>query len=233
MSQLLLTIDTSGKNGSLALVLATEGNSEIKLLEAVPLAGGTFSAQLVPQIAALLAKHGRTKADLSGFAVVSGPGSFTGLRVGLGAIKALAEILQKPIASISLLEAVACSTSRHGHILAALDAGRAEVYVGDYETTDCSRMRSERLLTRDEFLTEVGADKAGGAGKPVVTPDAGLAEIVRSAGTPCDHIPYPAAEVIARIGWQHIQRGKTVRPEDLEANYIRRSDAEIFSQPRR
>jgi tRNA threonylcarbamoyladenosine biosynthesis protein TsaB len=229
---LLLTIDTSGKNGSLALALAAEGNSAVTLLEAVALAGGTFSAQLVPQIAALLAKHGRTRADLSAFAVITGPGSFTGLRVGLAAIKALAEVLQKPIAAVSLLEAVASSSGKRGRIFAALDAGRAEIYAGDYELTNSPQMHSERLITRDEFLAEARSSEAGGAGKPVVTPDAALAEIVRSAGVPCDLIAYPAAEVIARLGWQHIQRGQAVRPEDLEANYIRRSDAEIFSQPR-
>src|SRR5277367_3198243 len=103
---LLLAVDTSGKNGSLALARALPGQSEIDVLEVVPLTGGAFSAQLVPQIAALLEKFGYTKRDLGAFAVVSGPGSFTGLRVGLAAIKALAEVLQKPIAAISLLEAV-------------------------------------------------------------------------------------------------------------------------------
>ncbi|MGC1499672.1 MAG: tRNA (adenosine(37)-N6)-threonylcarbamoyltransferase complex dimerization subunit type 1 TsaB, partial [Terriglobales bacterium] len=202
------------------------------IVESVALAGGTFSAQLVPQIAALLAKHSRAKSDLAGFVVVTGPGSFTGLRVGLAAIKALAEILQKPIAAVSLLEAVACSSGKRGRILAVLDAGRAEVYVGDYELANFPQVHSERLLTRGEFLAELSAGKAGGEGKPVVMPDAALAEIVRSASVPCDLIPYPGAEVIARLGWQHIQRGQTVRPEDLEANYIRRSDAEIFSKPR-
>ena len=100
---ILLAIDTSGKNGSLALARVTTGCSETETLEVVPLAGGTFSAQLVPQIAQLLEKHGLQKSDLEGFAVVSGPGSFTGLRVGLAAVKALAEVLQKPIAAISLL----------------------------------------------------------------------------------------------------------------------------------
>jgi tRNA threonylcarbamoyladenosine biosynthesis protein TsaB len=229
---LLLTIDTSGKNGSLALAVATEGNPDVKLLEAVALAGGTFSAQLVPQIAVLLAKHGHTKSDLAGFAVVSGPGSFTGLRVGLAAIKALAEVLQKPIAAVSLLEAVAASSVKRGRVLAALDAGRAETYIGDYELEGFPKMHSERLVARDEFLAEVRGGEADGAGRQVVTPHAALAEIVRSAGVPCDDIAYPSAEVIALLGWQHIQRGQTVRPEDLEANYIRRSDAEIFSQPR-
>ena len=109
MSHLLLATDTSGKNGSIALARVTSGQSDVEIVEVVPLAGGAFSAQLVPQIAALLENHGYRKSDLGAFAVVSGPGSFTGLRVGLAAIKALAEALQKPIAAISLLEAVARS----------------------------------------------------------------------------------------------------------------------------
>ena len=131
---LLLATDTSGKNGSIALARVTSGQSDVEIVEAVPLAGGTFSAQLVPQISALLEKHGYHKSDLAGFAVVSGPGSFTGLRVGLAAIKALAEVLHKPIAAVSLLEAVAWSGATRGRVLAALDAGRTEVYVGDYKS---------------------------------------------------------------------------------------------------
>jgi tRNA threonylcarbamoyladenosine biosynthesis protein TsaB len=228
MPQLLLVLDTSGRNGSVALARVTEAKSEVEVIEAIRLAGGTFSAQLVPQIAALLAKHGYTKSDLAAFAVVSGPGSFTGLRVGLAAIKALAEILQKPIAAISLLEAVASSSRIRGRVLTALDAGRTEIYVGDYElANELPRMLSERLLTREEFLTE-----ASGNGRTVVTPDAALAEILGNADVPCEQIAYPRSEVIARLGWRDIQRGRAVRPEDLEANYIRRSDAEIFSQPR-
>src|ERR1035441_137587 len=176
MSQLLLAIDTSGKNGSLSLARLTPGQSDsaISVIEVVPLAGGAFSAQLVPQISAVLKKHGYSKSDLGAFAVASGPGSFTGLRVGLAAIKALAEALQKPIVAISLLEAVACSGSARGRVLAALDAGRGDVYVGDYELEPQGRhclMHSERLLSREEFLD-------GARGKAVVTPDAVLAETV-------------------------------------------------------
>ena len=234
MSQLLLAVDTSGKNGSLALARLMPGQSasEISLLEVVPLAGGAFSAQLVPQISALLKKHGYSKSDLGAFAVANGPGSFTGLRVGLAAIKALAEALQKPIVSISLLEAVACGGRAHGRVLAALDAGRGDVYVGDYEPEPQMRMHyrmhSERLLSRGEFL-------AGARGKAVVTPDEVLAETVRAAGTAAgihvELIDYPNSGAIARLGWEHLERGQTVRPEELEANYIRHSDAEIFSKP--
>lgn len=229
---LILAIDTSGKSGSLALANATKGNPEVEIVESIPLAGGTFSAQLVPQISALLAKHGYTKSDLAAFAVVSGPGSFTGLRVGLAAIKALAEVLQKPIAAVSLLEAVAAASRSEGRVLSVLDAGRTEVYVGDYElSAELPRMHSERLLTREQFLTEVSGEGKG-AVKNIVTPDAALAEILGTAGVPCEQVAYPNSEAIARLGWQHIQRGRMVPPADLEANYIRRSDAEIFSQPR-
>ncbi len=241
---LLLAVDTSGKNGSLALarVAPGQGEREIRVLEVVPLAGGAFSAQLVPEIAALLKRHGHNKSDLGAFAVSSGPGSFTGLRVGLAAIKALAEVLQKPIAAISLLDAVACScttlSGTGGRVLAALDAGRGDVYVGDYEldpaATMNNRMHSERLLSLEEFLAEASrsrGDSSEGKLKTVVTPDPVLAELVQTAGIRVELIDYPNSAVIARLGWDHLQRGLTVRPEELEANYIRRTDAEIFSKP--
>ncbi|MGB9071974.1 MAG: tRNA (adenosine(37)-N6)-threonylcarbamoyltransferase complex dimerization subunit type 1 TsaB [Terriglobales bacterium] len=222
---LLLATDTSGKNGSIALARVTPGRIEVEVIEVVPLAGGTFSAQLVPQIAALLEKHGYRKTDLAGFAVASGPGSFTGLRVGLAAIKALAEVLHKPIAAISLLEAVARSGRAHARVFAVLDAGRGEVYAGDYDLEPQVHMRSERLLSREAFLVEARE-------RAVVTPDADLAEAARAAGATVEQIDPPRSDAIARLGWERIRRGETVRPEELEANYIRRSEAEIFSKPR-
>jgi tRNA threonylcarbamoyladenosine biosynthesis protein TsaB len=227
----LLAVDTSGKNGGVALARATPGQSEIDVLEIVPLVGGAFSAQLVPQIAGLLEKHRCTKNDLDAFAVASGPGSFTGLRVGLAAIKALGEALQKPIAAVSLLEAVARDGASDGRVFAALDAGRGDVYVGDFEFNPPRRMHSERLMSREELLVE--AKGVSAAGRAVVTPDSALAEAVRAAGIQVRQIEYPNSGVIAQLGWEHLQRGETVHPEELEANYIRRSDAEIFSNPAR
>jgi tRNA threonylcarbamoyladenosine biosynthesis protein TsaB len=252
MPQLLLAVDTSGKNGSLALARVAPGQG-VETVEAVPLTGGAFSAQLVPQIAALLLKHGYSKGDLGAFAVASGPGSFTGLRVGLAAIKALAEALHKPIVAISLLEAIACSGSERGRVLAVLDAGRRDLYVGDYEidARDPAQlhgnvplqvdrhvprhadMHSERLLSGKEFLADAGL--YAGKLKAVITPDAALAETFRASfqalGLRVELIEYPNSAVIAHLGWERLQRGQTVRPEELEANYIRQSDAEIFSKP--
>jgi tRNA threonylcarbamoyladenosine biosynthesis protein TsaB len=247
MSQLLLAVDTSGKNGSLALARVTPGRCEIDVIDVVPLTGGAFSAELVPRIAALLEKRGYSKSDLEAFAVASGPGSFTGLRVGLAAIKALAEALRKPIVAVSLLESVARSGATRGRVLAALDAGRGDVYAGDYvlgpQISAHALMRSERLLSREEFVAEIMGAKAALAGnefEAVVTPDAALAEAVQFAakaagiaqGIRVELIEYPNSGLIARLGWEHLQRGETVAPEKLEANYIRHSDAEIFSKPK-
>jgi tRNA threonylcarbamoyladenosine biosynthesis protein TsaB len=228
---LLVAVDTSGKNGSLALTQAVTSEADVTIIDVVPLTGGTFSAQLIPQLSALLAKHKYSKSDIAAFAVASGPGSFTGLRVGLAAIKALAEVLQKPIAAVSLLEAIACFVRNNGRVLTALDAGRGEIYLGDYEFTSDTfgprpHMRSERLLNRDAFLTEA-------RGKLVATPDLVHAELLHASGIECVCADPPTAADVARLGWKHIQRGQIVRPDELEANYIRRSDAEIFSKPQR
>jgi tRNA threonylcarbamoyladenosine biosynthesis protein TsaB len=102
---LILAVDTSGKDGSVALVKC--GGDGCRTLQVVSIEGGTFSAQLIPQISSLLRQLQLERTQIDAFVAVSGPGSFTGLRVGLAAIKALAEILQKPIAAISLLEVIA------------------------------------------------------------------------------------------------------------------------------
>jgi tRNA threonylcarbamoyladenosine biosynthesis protein TsaB len=218
---LLLAADTSGKHGSIALAKCS--GQECSVLEVVPLEGGTFSAQLVPQISALLKKHGFSKGDIGGFAVVSGPGSFTGLRVGLAAIKGLAEILGKPIAAVSLLEALAASARVEGEIAAVVDAGRNEVYIGEYETLS-SRVRlvAERLIARADLLK-------GMSGARVITADPAIAADLRAAGVPVIETGPVSTPHVAKLGWKKIQAGQTVAPEDLDANYIRRSDAEIFS----
>jgi tRNA threonylcarbamoyladenosine biosynthesis protein TsaB len=220
---LLLVTDTSGKNGTVALARAGERKKhEAEILEVVPLAGGTFSAQLVPQIAALLQKHGFTKADIDAFVVVSGPGSFTGLRVGLAAIKALAEILKKPIVAISLLELMAVSTRREGNVVAVLDGGRGEVFFGSYEVTHGSaRILREELLSKPEFLS--AAQHA-----TIAISDPTLATTARESGLTVVTVENPNSERIARFGWKKLQAGETVSPEKLEANYMRRSDAEMF-----
>ena len=224
---LILSIDTSGRQGSIALARVEDRpaqGGDLDVLEVVPLVGGTFSAQLIPQISELLTKHGFTKHDIGAFAVAAGPGSFTGLRIGLSAVKALGEVLEKPIAAVSLLEVCVFAADAQGRIMAALDAGRGDVYAGEYEipARDGSVPR-EHMLSRSEFLVRA-------RGYQLFTPDRTLVEIARIAGLPVSLLsPISAAEV-AGLGWRKIRLGQTVTPKDLEANYIRRTDAEMLEK---
>jgi len=224
---LLLAIDTSGKQGSIALVRAGERSADggdFEAIEIAPLVGGTFSAQLVPQIAEMLSSNGFVRNDIGAFAVASGPGSFTGLRIGLAAVKALAEVLGKPIAAVSLLEVCALASGARGNIMAALDAGRSEVYVGEYEIpARAGQSPREHMLSRIDFLAQA-------KGWMVVTPDPGLAEVIVAAGLTVSTLAPVSAADVARLGWRKIQSGETVTPEQLEANYIRRTDAEMLEK---
>jgi tRNA threonylcarbamoyladenosine biosynthesis protein TsaB len=218
---ILLAVDTSGRHGSIALALCAQSGA-CETIEVAPLLGGTFSAELVPQIAALLERHGFSKTDIGGFAVVSGPGSFTGLRIGLAVVKALAEVLVRPIASVSILQALAAQSE--GKVVAVLDGGRNEVFVGEYEIGDAvTRVISERRFSRDEWLES--AD-----GKTVVTADHTIAEAARAKGLRVIEVERPRSDVIARLGWRKILSGDTVSADALEANYIGRSEAELFSK---
>ncbi len=218
---LLLGVDTSGKQGSIALVEGGAGRFDV--LEVVPISGGTFSAQLIPQVAALLSKHGKHKEELAGLAAASGPGSFTGLRVGLAAVKALAEVLQKPIAAVSVLEAMAAVSGRTGRVLAGLDAARQEVFCGEYEVGSEAPLVAESLQTREEFLV-----RAARAAQVVVCEEV-VAGLLAGRGIGVARIERPRSDAIARLGMRKILAGRTVSVEALDANYIRRADAEIFS----
>ena len=222
---LLLSVDTSGKQGSIALAIAgaTDGD-DFEVIEIAPLVGGTFSAQLIPQIVELLSRNGFTKSDIGALAAASGPGSFTGLRIGLAAVKALAEVLDRPIAAVSLLEVCVFASGARGKIMAALDAGRSDVYVGEYNMPAVSgQVPREHILTRSEFLAQA-------KGWTVVTPDSVLSQAAGAAGLSVSTLPPISAAAVAGLGWRKIQSGETVTPEQLEANYIRRTDAEMLEK---
>jgi len=218
---LILAIDTSWKQGSVALARGDARSFE--LIEMAPVAGGTFSAQLIPEISALLAKHKMGKEEIEGFGAASGPGSFTGLRVGLAAVKALAEVLNKPVAAVSVLEALAVASGATGRVIAVLDAGRSEAYVGEYKLGDGGATRVRESLVGQE---ELPALVAGHEEATVVTPDEVLAKLLDAR-----RVARPQSDAIARLAIRKIMAGETVAPHELDANYIRRSDAEIFSRP--
>jgi hypothetical protein len=96
--------------------------------------------------------------------------------------------------------------------------------VGEYEIpASPAQVPRERILTRSEFLTQA-------QGWTVVTPDDALAEAARAAGLSVSTLPPISADAVARLGWRKIQAGEVVTPEQLEANYIRRTDAEMLDK---
>ncbi len=219
---LILGVDTSWKQGSIALL------RDEQVLGCAPLEGGMFSAQLVPQIARLLAEHQLKKSDIDGFSVVSGPGSFTGLRVGLAAVKGLAEILHKPIAATTVLEAMAIGSREEGNVACVLDAGRGEVFVANYEVRRNGK-KVQAVCLREGVAGRVDALKEL-RGARVICCEPAVAELL-GEGAQVLQRARPDSVAIARSGMEKIARGLTVGPEQLDANYIRRSDAEIFSAP--
>ena len=101
--------------------------------------------------------------------------------------------------------------------MSAMDAGRNDVYVGEYEVSASpSQTPREYISTRSEFLTQA-------KGWSVVTPDPALGQAALEAGLSVSKLQPISAADVARVGWRRIQSGKTVAPEELEANYIRRT----------
>jgi tRNA threonylcarbamoyladenosine biosynthesis protein TsaB len=154
----------------------------------------------------------------------------------LSAIKGLAETLHKPIATVSVLEALASLADRDGKVAAAMDAGRKEVFLGLYERRPANSaqqsaensdhallMQREELLTQQDFLATLGTERPA----VIITSDASLAELAVSSHSVVV-VTSSGSEIIARIGAQKLLAGETVSVEALDANYLRRSDAEIF-----
>ena len=231
--QFAVSVDTSWKQGSVSLIRRWQNNykfGQIEAVETVPLLGGAFSAQLVPQIAALLDRRGLDKHKLCGFVAASGPGSFTGLRVGLAAIKALAEILGKPIAALSVLFARA-RTCHDGHVVTILDAGRGGWYVGEYDLAAvATRSRHEWLGTPEELdrVLQTASDCKIVVAEEHVQAQVESLAAVKQHKFSARRIPRPGSAEIGCLGVRAIRSGEIVTPEELDANYIRRSDAEIF-----
>ncbi len=140
----VLAIDTCGAEGTLAL--ARIADSQAALLEQVTLTGRRFAGALVPALRSLLERHGLAVADLHALVVVHGPGSFTGIRMGVSAAKALSEAAGVPVVAVSRLKVLARVYAAE---CAALDAGRGELYFG------CDD--GEWLLTCEELLASRGS----------------------------------------------------------------------------
>src|SRR6202789_1509527 len=224
---MLLGLNTCGSTASVALGLAAADN--IKILSTASLAVRTYSARLVPEIAALLESRHATLRDIEAIVVVNGPGSFTGIRVGLSTAKGLAEGAGIPLIAVSRL-ALLADSSGLPHVLAAVDAGRGEYYVGEYRAGE---KLGEMLLGGEET---VAAARRPGAG--VVVCDESRADDKSSSACSalaiCGpvYVQPPDATDALRFALGRFRARDFDDPETLDANYLRRSDAEVLRAAR-
>ncbi len=228
---LVLAIDTSSASGSLA-VLRDE-----QLLGVIGTTGEeNYSSRMFRQLDIL---QGELKLELSSFdlyAVTAGPGSFTGLRVGLAAVKGWAEVYGKPIAAVSALEAVAVQSGAPAEWVAAvLDARRGQTFGALYERVPqgLRRYKDERVETFAEFLNWMGEEFRENIHGTLafVSPVPALLtlELEKSAfvNNPVGQASPVLAPLIGQLGLERARRGEVVDALHLDANYIRRSDAEL------
>ena len=215
---LLLGIDTCGPSGSVAL--GRLAGRDLEILGQIELEGRSYSSTLVAAVAELLAGVGVSLTDLGGIVAVNGPGSFTGVRVGLSAGKGLAEPGRIPVVAVSRLEVL---SRKAGVPSAALDAHRGEVF-----------LRLERAGQTPRELLAGSAELAALQPAPprVAVCDEAAAALLGAAWPTAQLVksPAPMASDALRMGEARLVAGAFVDLALLDGHYLRRSDAEIFGE---
>lgn len=212
----LLAIDTS--TDYLSLAVLDNGKIRKRFHRHI---GRNHSTLLIPSIDKLLKKAGLNIKKIDGFCVGVGPGSFTGLRIGVATIKGLAYSLKKPVVAVPSIDAIAENAKDpDGIICPVLDAKKGKVYGALYRSNRGAIKRiSKYLLISTENLNTI----LGRYDKITILGD-GAGLMGRQA-----HISdwYPRADVIARIGLEYFKRRKFTSPEDLEPLYLYSGECDI------
>jgi tRNA threonylcarbamoyladenosine biosynthesis protein TsaB len=208
----ILALDTTSEYGSLALA------DQVRIIEEVPLYSlDGFGHVLFGEIEALLARHGSGLDQMDAFAAASGPGSFTGVRVGLTAVKGLAEGIGGKAVAVSNLQALAWFGTRPLRAT-VIDARRGEVYGAVYDAA-LRPVCEEVVMKFPEWLATLpeGDLEFITGGYPV--PE-GLGPVTSA--------PRSLAGAIGRIAIEQLNQGLARDPAEIDANYVRRSDAELL-----
>jgi len=222
LQPLLLAIETATRNTSVALLRGDES-----IAEAGGADGAAAAETLLPAIDRLLRENAVAVADLDAFAVSIGPGSFTGLRVGLATLKGLAFGSDRPVARVPTLTALAWRSQRRDLPVAALlDARRGEMYAAVYDLGDDGpRCRlDEGVYAPSELIPHLPPECVlVGEGAEVFGPEirdrlgAGVAVAGGAA----------SAAAVGFLGARMLARGEGVAAADLVPHYLRRAEAEV------
>jgi tRNA threonylcarbamoyladenosine biosynthesis protein TsaB len=227
----VLAIDTCDSRGSVA-TLRDEAVLNVVAHESQE----GYSSWLLPAVRECLERSGIRMEDVDAYAAASGPGSFTGVRVGLTTVKAWAEVYGKRIVAVSRLEAMAAEASQEKSWVAAFaNAQRGQVFGAVYQRQGAGlvRFRDEMVIAPDKFV-EAAAEFANGEAISWVSTDAEcvVSEAAWKAremrGETVQRISSVRAPTIGRLGLAALAEGRITDALALDANYVRRSDAEIF-----
>ena len=222
----ILALESSAITASVAV---TEDDK--LLAQSFQNSGLTHSATLIPMVADLLKNTGLTLKEMDVIAVAAGPGSFTGVRIGVAAAKGLAWPGDKPCAPCSTLESMAWQCAHvGGEICAAMDARRNQVYCARFlaENGMLKRLTPDRAMGLDELAEEV---QASGKPQALVGDGARLAQrALEGQNLPCvllpPHLLYQTAWGVARCGLRMAREGQLVSAAAMAPSYHRLSQAE-------
>jgi tRNA threonylcarbamoyladenosine biosynthesis protein TsaB len=211
----ILAIDTTSEFGSIALVQRDGTAFEVPLRSS-----DGFGHIIYDQIERLLKRQDVSVAEIACFAAGSGPGSFTGVRVGLTVAKGLAEMTGKRVVAASNLQALAWFGSAELRAT-VLDARRGEVYGAIYDR-DLKLWAPEVVAKFQDWIKTVPGENV----ELISDNPAPFTPFLRQI--PIVTAPRALAAAIGQIAWKQFEAGESSDPADVDANYVRRSDAELF-----
>jgi tRNA threonylcarbamoyladenosine biosynthesis protein TsaB len=223
----LLLIDTCGAEGSIALA---DGPLAEPVVAQRKMPGRQASERLVATVREAMAGCGWRLPDLAAVAVVTGPGSFTGVRVGLSVAKGLCEAAGLPLIAVSRLAVMAAAAGQTDRtesapacakVCALLDAGRGDFYCGQFRGGE---PLGEALFSREDAIAAAARAELAVACEAMVANSLSPEIAVRLLGE-------PAAADALPIVLKRLAAASFDDPLTLDANYLRRTDAEIFAKP--
>ena len=214
---MILSLDTTSESGSIALVDSSRIISEVVLRSP-----DGFGHVLYGQLDLFLRQQGVGLLQIDCFAAAAGPGSFTGVRVGLAAIKGLAEATGRPAVAVSNLQAIAYYGTKPLRA-AVVDARRGEVYGGLYNS-DLDLIGEEVVTKFSSWLATLPR-----SGCELISTDFTAFQHLIDRAIPVVTAPGALAGAVAQVAARLFETGLASDPARLDANYVRRSDAELFS----
>jgi tRNA threonylcarbamoyladenosine biosynthesis protein TsaB len=224
-----LALDTCDRNGSVAVRM--EGNVAASRLHGEE----EYSSWLIPAVESSLAEVQKALGEVDLLAVATGPGSFTGVRVGLCAMKAWAEVYGKRVVGVSRLESMAKRATADGMVATFFDAHRGQVFGGLYRRAKgiIRLIDQELVIAPQQFLAFVSERTGAEAVQWIcLEPEliTGLSgwESEAAKGSELHAIEGGVASLIGELAEEKAARGEFTDVLQLDANYVRRSDAEIY-----